>query len=86
MSLGYIFGMALMKSCLSCKYNHDISVQASPMTWCLLRKIKLSADFSSYAFCHHWSHQDHCLKTIEGENNIVEQQLDFARELVINDL
>ena len=86
MSLGYIFGMALMKSCLSCKYNHDISVQASPITWCLLRKIKLRADFSSYAFCHHWSQQEHSLKTTEGESNIVEEQLDFARELVAHDL
>ena len=82
MSLGYIFGMALMKSCLSCKYNHDLSVNASPINWCLLRKIKLRADFSNYAFCHHWSQKEHSLKTTE--NNIVEQQLDFGRELVSN--
>ena len=86
MSLGYIFGMPLMKSCLSCKYNHDMSVNSSPITWCLLRKIKLHTDFSCYVFCHHWTQQDHRLKTIEGDNNIIEQQLDFATDLIINDL
>ena len=85
MNLGYIFGMPLMKSCLSCKYNRDISGKSSPITWCLLRKIKLRADFSGFAFCHHWSKQENYMKTIEGENNVAEEQLDFARELVVND-
>ncbi len=63
-----------------------MALKSSPITWCLLRKITLSADFSGYAFCHHWSQQEHSLKPIEGQTNKIDQQLDFARELVVNDL
>ncbi len=56
------------------------------MTWCLLRKIKLSSDFSDYAFCHHWTPQEHCLDPMGSTTNIPEQQLDFATELVKNDI
>ena len=78
--------MPLKKSCLSCKYNHEMTVRSSSITWCLLRKIKLSTDFSCYAYCHHWSHHEHSLKSSEGKITTSDQQLDFARELVINDL
>ena len=78
--------MQLKKSCLSCKYNHDMAVKSSPITWCLLRKIKLCSNFSSHAYCHHWTKQENCLESGEVHTNLIEQQLDFARELVVNDI
>ncbi len=74
--------MPLKKSCLSCKYNHDLALKSAPFSWCLLRKIKLPTDFSGYAFCHHWTQQDQSLQSIADKNNTIEQQLDFGRELV----
>ncbi len=63
-----------------------MAVKPSSNTWCLLRKIKLCSDFSDYAFCHHWTKQEKCLQSIEGQTNMIDQQLDFARDLVVNDI
>ena len=74
--------MRLKKSCLSCKYNHDMPSRSSSMTWCLLRKIKLSSDFSGYAFCHHWSDKSTEFSRINSNPIISEHQLDFDGELI----
>ena len=85
MSLVDMLIMSFHKTCLSCKYNRDTTIKASSTTWCLLRKIKLHSDLLGYASCHHWTEQEHSLQAIDVQRNIAEQQLDFARELVIND-
>ena len=78
--------MGLKKSCLSCKYNYDMGVKPSSNTWCLLRKIKLCSDLSDYVFCHHWTKQDKSFQSIEDQVSMIDQQLDFARDLVVNDI
>ena len=57
---------------------------ASSAGWCTLRKIKLHSDFAAFAFCHHWTHREPLLPIVE-EKNLGSEQLDFARDLSIND-
>ncbi len=59
---------------------------SSSSSWCLLRKIKFHSDLVSHAFCHHWSQQESFLGEMDGNAFMSEQQLDFARDLVINEI
>ena len=76
--------MPLSKSCLSCKYNHDLAVKSSNITWCLLRKIRLDSQIASFAYCHHWTHSEPSLPLVKENNLISDTQLDFERDLVVN--
>ena len=68
------------QSCKSCKYSKALG--ATVNVWCIVRKLKVHSEISSYVFCHHWSHQEPFLPVLEKIKT--EQQLDFAREMAAN--
>ena len=63
-----------------------MALESSSNTLCLLRKIKLHADFADFAFCHHWTKKENSLTPIEVQAKMIDKQLDFARDLVLNDI
>ncbi len=75
--------MPFNQCCKTCKYTRDLGPSSN--TWCSLRKLKVQSDFAFYAFCHHWSQKDNSLSELHRSNLIALEQLDFARDLVVNE-
>ncbi|WP_269622026.1 metal-binding protein [Prochlorococcus marinus] len=73
--------MSSLECCHTCKYCKEIP--SSSNSWCLLRKIKLHSDFTSYVFCHHWTNQQSAIPLIDATQANVNKQLDFGKELIM---
>ena len=73
--------MTLKRSCMSC--NQCVSSHFDSFSWCKLRKIKIHSEISSFVSCGHWIKKESNMPKISERS--VEQQLDFAKVLLINE-
>ena len=68
--------MAHKECCRTCV--HSSSVKPGIGLWCRLRQINVHADLATFAFCHHWSRSSPLLPEINGAENKLDKQLEFA--------
>tara|TARA_Y100001968_G_scaffold318261_1_gene348251 strand:+ start:571 stop:795 length:225 start_codon:yes stop_codon:yes gene_type:complete len=69
------------RCCRSC--NHYVSSNIDSFLLCKLRKLKIHSDIASCVFCHHWIIKEPHLPNISKK--FVDQQLDFGKELILNE-
>ena len=72
------------QSCKSCKYSKALGETVN--VWCIVRKLKVHSEISSYVFCHHWCQQEPLLPALDTTKVKTDQQLDFARELAAKEI
>lgn len=71
--------MTATRCCRSCK--QFASSEDKAFSLCKLRKIKIHAEISTFAFCHHWMKKESNLPLIKEK--CIDQQLDFGKVLVV---